>query len=602
MLTELVKAGKLPPIEQRLPEEPMVVGPGTYMTTENLPDWQPGKYGGTLRAAHSVANWAPDIFVMDDEPLVMAPKIGDQGIVGSVVKDFKVENDNQDFTFFMRKGLKWSDGEPVTSEDVRFTYEDILLNDKITPVFPAKFRNGFKADEEPMTLEVIDDYTFKVHFTKPYGGFLRALAIEGWVGYTDFINPAHFLKQYHIKYTPLDDPKMQEQLTKLNLKDEWWQVFAQMRCQNWDLTNPRCVNYPSLYPWIGVPSGNANVLSFERNPYYFKVDTKGQQLPYIDKLVSQQVENVEMVNMKVLTGDVDFLRESTALVKIPLYKENEEKAGFKVALLDMHVDSSGLMMNQTFDDPDWQKVSQDLRFRQALSLAVNRQELIDTIYYGYASLPLKTVGEEFTKYDPAAANKLLDDMGLTNKDADGIRQYASGKPISILLECGAQAPDLVPVADLVSQYLKDVGIKVTVKQIDSTLHGQKGSANELQMWDMWSHDIGWGGDITLGNVARAGRMWENWRTTLGKEGTEPPDWIKQAIDIDAQRWQAVPGSDEYNKLVDQGFQWDRDNLPMINFVENVKYPMIVNKDLKNVPTGGYAIAANFSVVQMYFDR
>ncbi len=600
VLAAKVAAGELPPVDERLPEEPMVVGPGTYLTEENLPNWEPGVYGGTLRSAHAVANWSPDIFVMLDEPLVMAPKIGDQGIVGAVVKEFTVENDNKDFTFVLRKGLKWSDGEPVTTEDVRFTYENILLNEKINPIFPAKFRNGFKADEEPMTLEVVDDYTFKVHFTKPYGGFLRALAIEGWVGYTDLINPSHYLKQWHADYADINSDAFKAEYERLNLTDEWWQVFAQKRCQNWDMTNPRCVNYPAMNAFVGVPSDNASLLTFERNPYYFKVDTEGQQLPYIDRIVSQQVENVEMVNMKVLAGEVDFLRESTALVKIPLYKENEAKAGFQVVLLDMHVDSSGLRLNQTFDDPDWQSVVSDIRFRQAVSLAINRQELIDSVYYGYASFPLQTIGEEFSTFDVDKANALLDEMGLTEKDADGFRKYPSGKVIEILLENGQQAPDLAPVADLTAQYLKAIGLKVTVKAIDSTLHGERWNANQIQATVMWSHDVGWAGDITLGNINRAGRQWEVWRTSNGNEGVEPPDWIKEAIQIDADRWSAVPGTDEYNALVEAGLKWTRDNLPYINYVEGVKYPMIVNTKMGNVPQGGYAIGYNFTGPQMFF--
>jgi len=600
MLDEMVSSGKLPPIEERLPVEPFVVGPGIYMTEENLPDWQPGKFGGTLRTAHSVANWSPDVFVAANEPLLMAPKIGVQGIRGNVVQDFKVENDNKEFTFYMRKGLKWSDGVEVTSEDVRFVYEDIYLNEQLTPVFPARFRNGFRADGEPMKLEIIDDYTFKITFTEPYGGFLRALTIEGWNGYTEIIRPSHVLKKWHTKYTPIEE--MSEELEKMNLKDEWWQVFANKNCNNWDLTNPRCAGYPSLYPWIGVATDNPSVLNFERNPYYFKVDTQGQQLPYIDKVVSQQVENVEMVNLKVLTGEVDFLRESTALVKIPLYKENEEKAGFRTVLLDMHVDSSSLQINQTFGDEKWRKVAQDVRFRQALSLAVNRQSIIDTVYYGYASLPLDTVGEEFAKYDPERANALLDEMGLTNKDSEGNRTYPDGSQLEIILEHGAHAPDIAPVADLLITYFKEVGIKLTVKQIDPNLWDQKGAANERQATVMWSHDIGWDGDVVIGNVNRAGRAWENWRITNGAQGEEPPDWIKEAIELESNRWKSVSGSDEYNKLVQDGFEWCRENLPYINFVEHVKYPLIINKDLKNVPSGGYAIAGNFSIVQMYFDR
>jgi peptide/nickel transport system substrate-binding protein len=603
MLDDLVKSGKLPALDQRLPVDVFTVGPGIYLTKEQLPDWQPGIYGGTLRAAHAVANWAPDIFVAMNEPLLMAPKIGVQGIIGNVVKDFKVENNNQDFTFTMRKGLLWSDGQPVTSEDVRFTWEDIYGNDKIFPLgVPSMFRNGYAADGDPGKLTIVDDFTFKIQFTKPYGGFLRNLTIEGWKGYTDLINPSHFLKQYHIKYTTID--KFTADLQRLNLTGgEWWQVFADKRCQNWDMTNPKCADYPGLYPWIPKASGSPSVLTWERNPYYFKVDTKGQQLPYIDKIVSTQQDNVEMVNLKVMSGDVDFLRESTSLVKMPLYKQNEAKAGFKVALMEMHVDSSNIMFNQTFDDKNWQALAQDLRFRQAVSLAQNRQEMIDNVYYGFASVSAETVDPAFAKQDIAQANSLLDAMGLTKKDADGNRLYADGTPINILLENGQQAPDLQPIADLVAANLKKIGIKVTVKPIDSTLMGTKQAANQLQMWVMWTHDRGWDNDVD--DPSRVGQLYADYITNLGKSGLKPPDWVMQAVDINTRRWGAVSGSDEYNKIVTEGLKWTRDNLPYVNLVEHVKYPMIVSAKLGNVPPSGapaYAIGANFSIVQMFFNK
>ena len=307
-----------------------------------------------------------------------------------------------------------------------------------------------------------------------------------------------------------------------------------------------------------------------------------------------------MLNLKVLTGDIDFMRESTALVKIPLYMESAEQAGFRVVMTDMHVDSSDIMFNETFDDPDWQKISQDVRFRQAVSLAVNRQELIDTVYYGYASLPLELVGEQYSKFDVPAANKLLDDMGLTERNADGIRLYPSGKPFAILLQHAATAPDFVPVADLVAQYLKEIGIKVTVKQVDGSLHSEMQQANQVQATISWSHDRGWDNGAVSGLVGGAGRLWYNWVRTDGEEGEEPPAWIMEAYDIDSRRWQAVSGSEEYKEIVAEGTQWCRDNLPFVNFVENVKYPMVVSVKLGNIPQSGFAIAANFSGEQMFF--
>jgi peptide/nickel transport system substrate-binding protein len=597
ILDEKASSGAIPPLEERLPEQPFVVGPGIYMTEENLA-WTPGKFGGTLRSTHSVANWNPDIFVAMNEPFLMAPKISDQGIVCNVCQEYTVSDDNKVFTFTLRKGLKWSDGEPVTTEDVRFAWEDVRNNKDLYPNgVPNQWRTGFTADGNPGVVEIVDDYTFKVTFDGPYGAFLRALTIEGWVGYTQVLEPAHHLKQFHTKYTSLEElkPLLDEQ----GLTNEWWTVFHNNRCENWSMTHPRCAGYPALNPWIGVDTGNASLMRFERNPYYFKVDTQGQQLPYIDFLTSQQVQDMQMVTLKIVAGEVDFQRESTSLVNIPLYKENEEKAGFRVQLLDMHVDSTGFFIYQTFANDNWKKLAQDVRFRKAVSLAINRQELIDTIYYGYASLPLNTMGEENSKYDVAAANALLDDIGLTEKDAEGYRKYADGTTVEILLEHGAHAPDIAPVSDLTAQYLKAIGLKVTVKQIDSSLWGTKRAANEIQTTVFWSHDIGWGNDV--GSVDRIAPIWNNWFNTKGAEGEEPPQWIKDIVKIDAEKWAAVPGTTAYSEKVEAEYAWSRENIPYVNYVEFVKYPLIVNKNLKNVPTGGYAIGANFSIVQMYFD-
>jgi peptide/nickel transport system substrate-binding protein len=600
MLAERVAAGELPPVDDRLPNEPFVVGPGVLVLEQDLPDWQPGKYGGTIRAAHAVADWAPDVFVMINEPLLSAPSLTVQDIRGNILKDFEVNDDNTEFTFHMREGLKWSDGEPVTSEDIRFTYEDVLLNEKITPAFPSRFRTGGAPDGDPMNLEIIDDYTFKASFSEPYGGFLRQIVIEKWVGYTELLKPAHYLKQFHADYASMEE--LRPHLDEQNLEDEWWQLFTLKDCLNWNLPRPRCIGFPALSPWIIVESQQPGVLSFERNPYYYKVDTEGKQLPYVDKIVSVQAEDVEAVNLKVLTGDVDFLRESTGLVKIPLYKENEDQAGFRVHILDMHVDSSALFLNQTFEDETWRSVAQDVRFRQALSMAINRDEIIESIYYGFASYPLKTVGEANATYDPEKANQLLDEVGLSERNADGLRLGPDGEVFSILIEHGAHAPDISSVAELIAEYLKDVGLDVQVKQIDPQLWGQRMDANEIQATVFWTNDQGWDDNWTGRAIEENGRLWWDWYNTGGEEGEEPPAWVTEAFEIDKERWSVVSGSEEYNALKEAGFAWDRENLPLITVVENVKYPMIANQNLGNIPKAGFAIAANFSGEQLFFDQ
>ena len=601
MFAALVAAGTLPALEERLPKDPKVVGPGVLLSEESLPDWTPGQYmdGSVIRTAHSVADWAPDVFVMLNEPALSAPDLGVQGIQGNVLRDFLVEDNNKVFTFYMREGLKWSDGEPVTTEDVRFTWENIYGNEKLTPSgLKARFRVGNDPKGEPGVLEIIDDYTFKITYSSPYGSFLRNLVIEGWNGYTELINPAHVLKKWHTDFTPIKDLKAD--LEANNLTEEWWTLFGQKWCQNWDVTRERCIGYPTVNPWLLMPSDSPNTKIFERNPYYYKVDTEGKQLPYIDKIVSQQLEDVEAVNLQVLTGEIDFLRESTGLVKVPLYKESEEKGGFNTVLLDMHVDSSTIFLNQTFDNPVWQQLAQDVRFRQAISHAINRDEIIESIYYGFASYPVATVGEENSTYDVDKANALLDELGLTERDADGFRLDPEGQPFAILVEHGAHAPDLEPISELLTEQMKAVGINFQIKRIDSQLWGQRQTANELQATVFWAHDQNGDNDRLMGNFSLFGRKWLDWFNTGGAEGVEPPDWVQEAIARNKTRWESVAGSDEYNALAEEGHAWQQQYLPQITIVENVKYPMIASKKLRNVPVAGYAIAGNFAGEQLWY--
>ncbi len=604
VLWDRVAAGELPPLEDRLPNEPFVVGPGVLLPEDHV-EWKPGVYGGTLRTLHFRPDWNPDIFVGMNEPLLSAPGLGVQGIRGNILRDFEVSNNNQTFVFHMREGLKWSDGTPVTTEDVRFVAEDIYGNEELTPNYPKRFRTRNNPTGTPMTLSVIDDFTFQVDFDASYGGFLRNLTIETWNGWTELVRPAHHLKQFHTGYVDLED--LRDLLDEMNLTDEWNQVFTANDCLSWHVNQEKCIVSPVLTPWQRVEASEPGLLVFERNPYYHKVDTEGKQLPYIDKLVSKLVEDVEMVNTGILTGEADFMRESTGLVKIPLYVENGPKGGYRHQLLDMHVDSSSVWINQTYnaeDDPQaaaWRDVVSDVRFRQAVSLSLDRGEMIESLYFGYATLPMDTVGEELSVQDLDQANALLDAVGLDQRDADGFRLYPDGEPFTMLIEHGAHAPDLEPASELVGEYLKAVGINTTVKKLDPSLWAQRRNNNELQATVFWAHDQGWDNNWTSDTIQRAGYAWWIYMTQPDNDmGMEPPQWVVDSFDLDVARWGSVSGGDEYNQYKEDGNAWHRANLPEITVVENVKYPLIVSLGMDNVATGGFAIAQNFAMEQLFY--
>jgi peptide/nickel transport system substrate-binding protein len=190
MFDELVANGELPPVEERLPEVPRVTHEilDEYLTPEI------GNYGGTLRLATQVVNWDADGFIGQNEALLTMASAASDDITPNIVENYEVNDDQTEFTFTLRKGLKWSDGEPVTMEDFRFTIEDVIFNEELTPVIAAYMRDGGVGSGDPFTFEIIDDWTFKLSFKEPYGGFAVHLSIAGWKGYTDLLKPAHFLK------------------------------------------------------------------------------------------------------------------------------------------------------------------------------------------------------------------------------------------------------------------------------------------------------------------------------------------------------------------------------------------------------------------------
>jgi len=595
MLRTKVAAGELPPVQERLPIEPKVLTAERNEVPKGNLDFEIGQYGGVLRSVQPAPDWNPDIFVMNDENLLSAPGILAEGVGGNVVKDFEVSEGGKVFTFHMREGLKWSDGVPVTTEDVLFTYEDVLLNKKITPVFPQWMKSANKADGEPLKLEVIDDYTFRVSFSEPYEGFLVQVTIAGWKGYTEFLKPKHYLKNFHIRYTPLEklEPLIKEESLA---KGEWWTLFSLKDITNWELTNPRAVGFPTLNAWMMVKE-TPTVITYERNPYYFKVDEEGNQLPYIDRIRSELVSDVEMSTMKVLAGEVDFLREDATLNSLSLYKENEETGAYRVVLLDMHVTPANPSFNFTYKDPVWRKVVRDVRFRKALNMAINRDEIIDAVYFGFAELPTMVP----SIYDPGKANQLLDEMGLDKRDAQGYRLGPDGKTFVIPFEIAMIAPDIVPVTELLAQYWEAVGIKTTMKTLDSGLWGTRQDANELKATMHWDHTpLWWGLASFYDSLLACGPLWRLWYSTDGKEGEKPPKVEKEFYDLLDQSLVVSP--QEREKIIEKYQKLLYENIFFIITAEKVNYPLIVSENLGNVPHAGFAITANFAGEQLFFRK
>ena len=291
-----------------------------------------------------------------------------------------------------------------------------------------------------MKLEIVDDYTFKCSFTQPYGGFPVNLAIGGWHAYDVLLQPRHYLEQFHKKYA---DPAKLDALIKEGKFETWVQLFNNKWGSAWDYMRARTIDLPKLSPWI-LKEANDQRTVLERNPYYFKVDAAGNQMPYIDRIEFTTVADPEVLAVKQFAGETDYGCEVVTMPKIALYKQNEAKGNYNLKFGNIHRTAGVIFLNLTYKDDNWRKVVQDIRFRQALNMAINRKEIIDAVYYGYAE-PTDLVPN---KYDEAGAMKLLDAMGMDKKDADGFRLGPDGKTFTILIEPHNDFWDHGPVAQL----------------------------------------------------------------------------------------------------------------------------------------------------------
>ncbi len=579
-------AGKgLPPVKDRLPKQPK-------LTNEMPPSqlkYRIGKYGGTLRTIRMDASWDGVAWTLATEPLVNSPgRLGEE-ITPNVVQSYEVSNDLKQFTFVLRDGLKWSDGTPVSTEDVRFTVNDVLKNEELTPIFPQWLRAAGKADGTPMELEVIDNLKFKIKFDKPYGGFLLQLTTGD---YADLMKPSHYLKKFHKKYA--DPSELKKRVKEARFQpNEWYNLFNLKEVSGWDIGVPEAIGYPVLYPYIHAKNGN--VRTFERNPYYFKVDSAGQQLPYIDQVKSTFVQNLEMGSLKILSGEVDFSYEWAPITKIALFKENEAKYGYKTLLnTTLHRTSADLFLNMTYKDANWRKVVRDIRFRQALNLALDKSEIADTVQYGLAK-PSEMQG---TEYNLDEANRLLDEMGM-KKGADGFRMGPDGKKFTVQFTYSSWMTSFQPTAELVAEQWKLLGLDIQLKQVDQTLLSTMVNANEVQMTTGFTHGpvfapwTDWG-------FNNWGRQWYLWYTTNGKQGEQPPEEVLNFYKlVDGIRELSL---EEALKRREELRENMKKNLWYFVPNEEIIQPIVVNAKLRNLDDAGYQIANSFGGEQWWFEQ
>ena len=477
MLQPMVDAGTLPPMAERLPENPMVITP-----IESV-----GTYGGDLNLALKRGDGTHLLRLVGYEGL-FSWDLGWKEMLPNLASGFEVNADATEYTITLRKGVKWSDGSPFTTADVAFAYNDLLKN----PDWLGG-RPDYIANPDDTTIEVVDDWTFKVKLAKPNGLYIFQLTN------VDGTQIAIFNKAYCSQFHPTYNSNADADAKAAGLAD--WRALFEQKCpemggaQRW--MDPA---RPTLEAWVveSPPDATAEFSIFTRNPYYFKVDTEGNQLPYLDRINFAVLnEGSEMV-LRAMNGEIDFQdRNINALSQKPIYLENAEKGGFHlVDEIPASMNTMVLMFNQEANDTALRDIFRNRDFRVAMSHAIDRQEIIDAVYVGvgqpYQAAPRpesKYYDEEYAtqylEYDPDTANAMLDAIGLDKRDGEGFRLRPDGKRLSINVETFDTArPDWVDQLEIIKQQWVKVGVDLQVKVIDRNLVDEHREANlhEMQIW------------------------------------------------------------------------------------------------------------------------
>ena len=542
-------------VADRLPSEPLVVVPYDSV----------GKYGGTIRFL-SNATEAGTSDMLSTRHVNLVRFADDLAtIVPNVAKSYEWNDDFTALTFTLRKGHKWSNGEPFTARDIEFWYEDLMMNTNIR----EKPYGYLLVGGEPMTVDVLDDVTARFNLPSPMPGVLATLATS----YNQAFMPAHFLEQFH----PEIDSNADANAQALGFENGWDALAAYYGNSGWTdtptpmLRNPDLVAglkyaaYPSLEAYMTIEDTTEGRV-YAANPYFFQVDTAGNQLPYIDYQNERYINENEIRLLKLVNGEVDYKSQSVQLESAPQLLDGAEKGGYS---LQINPGCGAALFSFNVNHPDMEKrsVFGDIRFRQAMSMAMNRAEINDVAYYGLGVVEQYTgispapdfISDEMknymTQYDPAAANALLDEVGLADTDGDGFRELPSGAPLVLSIDYATQGIGGVEV-ELVARHWNEVGIKTNFKEVtpDEFRGSQSSNALDVHAWDK-GHPLA----IVAGNPENfkppfgnyfahtQGMLWAAYIDSDGAEGVKPPQWVYDLSDaIDAFQSYAL-GTPESNE-------------------------------------------------------
>ena len=582
MLAEKVAAGELPPVEERLPAEPLVIP-----VTDSI-----GTYGGTIRRAflgpgdHN--NYTRAVY---DALVVFAPDGSE--VRPHVAKALESSEDFRQWTVQLREGAKWSDGEPFTADDILFWYNDILLNEELMPNADVWMKN---ADGSVATVEKIDDYAVRFTYAEANTAFPLDLANKD--GADRSINnlvyvPAHYMMQFHPAHA--DMAELEKKVQDAGF-DNWVQLFQVEALPH--LSG----NRPSMAGW--VPDGSSvsdTVFRIIRNPYYVGVDAEGNQLPYVDEITFTFYADKEALNLAAVAGEIDMQGRHINMASYPVLKENEDSGNYRVVTWPTFGGSDAvIMLNQTWEGPE-SVAFQNKDFRIALSHAIDRDAIKELSFFGLGEsrqgvpapfhpyYPGDEYAFKYTEYDPDKANALLDGV-MPERDDEGFRLLPDGSPLAIEISVVPQFGAWTDIGQLVVESWAEVGVRANIEVRERAQHFSMRPANEL-MAEIWNEDttgFPFSGQPKFDPRSDPGLTFApavmRWYASGGSEGVEPTPEIARLVEIIDEAKTSERG--RQIELAQELFKHWVDNLYEIGTVgmtPMIQGVLVANDNLRNVP-------------------
>lgn len=571
----------LPPVAERVPENPLVVD---LEARGRLP----GRHGGDL---HTLIGRAKDVRLINVWGYARLVGYNEElELVPDLLEKVDVEN-GRVFTLHLRKGHKWSDGHPFTSEDFRYFWEDIATNEELSPSGPPDF---LTVEDIWPVFEVVDETTVRYSWHKPNPLFLPSLAAAR----PPFIyRPAHFLKKYHEKYGKpekiakwVEDKKVRSWAPLHNGKDRMYKG-----------TDHRI---PSLQPWIPKEGNSKQRAIMIRNPYYHRVDKNGLQLPYIDQVV-MNVSDGRLVPTKTQAGEAHLQARNLSFSDMTVLKRGEELHEYETVLWPIAKGSAiTLYPNLTTTDPSWRKLMRDKRFRHALSLGIDRNMIARVLYFGMAEESNNTVlpqsplfkeeyREKWTQFDPAKANALLDEIGLNKKRGDGIRLLPDGRPLEIIVESMGESPNELDALELIAETWREIGVALYPKASQRDVVRDRALSGGLVMsiWAGFNNGIATAdmpptelAPVLSSNLNYA--QWGAYEETDGQSGEAidyPP--AKKLVEL-YEEWRDSTEKGERARIWHEMLALRAEETFDIGVISSNRQPVVVHNTLRNVPLEG----------------